>query len=401
MKGSKLYIVSICTVAFANLIPAVHTKADSSLDVAATAANFQEILCTQFPDRSSGSQAQELAGEWIYDTLTDAGCTVYIANSKKVQGEYIDTSASSDDSLSSEQADVETDIPEAPTGTVFLDGIPYVCVPTAETSENETSENETSESGPVETVATTSRYISPLTADNYIVHFDGTSDESIFLACYYDTAAEYTSAETPADTGTSAVALLMALSTQFKADDIHPLYNIDIGFFDDSAKARAGEYQFFDAVSPEYRNHLTAVVEFDCLIGDRNCLYNASNADQFCNAFLTASARMGTGFLMLTDTASEEALAEASATPITMLQIPTARIEASRWFDSDQKNVNYSTYGTHLYQSSSSSLYNSAGQISGTESEYYENYCLNTELVDRYSARCTDIYLTLSAFLSY
>lgn len=395
MKASKLYVFSVCSIAFANLIPAIPARADASLDVAAAAASYQEILCTQFPDRFSGSQAQKLAGEWIYDTLTDIGCTVYIASSKKVQGEYIDTSASSDDSSSGDQAEVETDIPEAPTGTVFLDGTPYICVPTTEASENETSESES-----VETVATAARYISPLTADNYIVHFDGSSEETIFLACYYDTAAEYTSADTPADTGTSAVALLMALATQFEADDIQPLYNIDIGFFDDSAKARAGEYQFFDAISSNYRSHLTGLVEFDCLIGDRNCLYNASDADQFCDDFLTASARMGTGFLMLDDTASEEALAEASATPITMLQIPTARIEASRWFDSDQKNANYSTYGTHLYQSASSSLYNFAGQLSGTEAEYYESYRLNTELIDRYSARCTDIYLTLIAFFS-
>ena len=143
------------------------------------------------------------------------------------------------------------------------------------------------------------------------------------------------------------------------------------------------------------------MIEFDCLIGDRNCLYNASGADQLCSDLLAASARVGAGFLMLDDVASEEALAEASATPLSMLQIPTAKVEASRWFDSDQQNTGYATYGTHLYQSAAASLYQYAGQISGTEVDYYSRYSGQTELIDRYNARCTDIYLTLMALVNH
>ena len=278
MKNYRRYLYGfsgLSTLIYSLAASSTPAMADASLDVAAAAANYQETLCTQFPDRSSGSQGQRGAGEWIYETLTDQGCTVFIANSKQVQGDYMDTSSGENNSDTGELEE-ETNIPEAPTGSIFLNGIPYIYVPDQETSSAEDATEEiTTEASIVE-----QPFISPLTADNYIVHFDGFSDETLFLACYYDTAAAYTLDDTPADTGTSAVALLMALAAQLAADDTQSYYSIDIGFFDDSAKSRAGEYQFFEATSQEYRDSLAGLIEFDCLIGDRNCLYNASGADQ-------------------------------------------------------------------------------------------------------------------------
>ena len=180
MKNYQRYLYGfsgLSTLIYSLAASSTPAMADASLDVAAAAANYQETLCTQFPDRSSGSQGQRGAGEWIYETLTDQGCTVFIANSKQVQGDYMDTSSGENNSDTGELEE-ETNIPEAPTGSIFLNGIPYIYVPDQETSSAEDATEEiTTEAAIVE-----QPFISPLTADNYIVHFDGFSDETLFLA---------------------------------------------------------------------------------------------------------------------------------------------------------------------------------------------------------------------------
>lgn len=102
MKNYRRYLYGfsgLSTLIYSLAASSTPAMADASLDVAAAAANYQETLCTQFPDRSSGSQGQRGAGEWIYETLTDQGCTVFIANSKQVQGDYMDTSSGENNSV--------------------------------------------------------------------------------------------------------------------------------------------------------------------------------------------------------------------------------------------------------------------------------------------------------------
>ena len=44
----------LSTLIYSLAVVSTPAMADASLDVAAAAANYQETLCTQFPDRSSG-----------------------------------------------------------------------------------------------------------------------------------------------------------------------------------------------------------------------------------------------------------------------------------------------------------------------------------------------------------
>lgn len=396
-KPAPYQLLSICSLVGVLLYASFPVPADASLDAAQAAAAYLNTLCTEFPDRTSNTKGQRAAGNWIYDTLTGQGCTVYRVNSRQAEGNYVNLDVQYDE-LPTEETDNEA---EAPTGNLFLDGVPYVYVP--ETRPAEEALETASETAGEEASTQTPVYKSPLTADNLIVHIDGHSEETVFLSCYYDTAAACSLDETPAATGTSAVAFLMGAAVQLaqNAEELH--YNVDIGFFDDSAISKTGEFQFFNALSSEYRDKLVCLIELDNLIGDRNCLYDASGSEAsglICSDILTSSARIGTGFLMFNGIVDAAALSDASASPITMLNIPVVKVESSRWMDSDQRNAGYATYGTSLYQSAASSLFQYSGQISGTEAECYANFLDNVELNDRYDARCTDTYLTFSLFLT-
>lgn len=393
----RLLSAAVCVCISFSVVSASAAFADTNiLNIGSRAEEYLERLCEDTPNRVSSSSGQDAAGRYIRNSLTDTGCTVYLVSKAELNGNYVQAKLVTDDSEHVDVSTEESTLAEAPTGNVYINGVPYIYM--GGSSEDSSEANE-------EPAATTSvktsaeEYVNPITGDNYIAHFDGESDRTVFLYCYYDTAESCEADTTPTDSGTSAVAFLLAFA-EILAENDDLYYNVDLGFFDNSAKARAGEFEFFDNLTDEYSAKIDSIIELDELIGDEICVYNAASTDMSAQAsqeLLAASFRVGVGLLSLDNVVPSESLTEACASPISLIGLPAIKVSASRWLDTDQKHESYSTYGSYLYQTADSHISDTEGQISGTSHEYYGHYI--EELQSLYTASCNKMAAALYAYL--